>query len=328
MPSSGVLPLAGGGASTKSSAIFSGKGYGVLVSGLFEVETTDDPARDEFETMLGLAQALAQQIGKDPLADLAFAVDYSAGLLSLSDPVRWPAGSVVKTILAPGTDDPTSLHALYASPPESTQGIAHKLVHAHASGAGHYEVLFDVPSPAIAHPNVVVKITRIQSVDGVDPGPDQDDLEASVQIRSTDSASDQAYASKKLTPNHDVHTTPWIVQRKMVDDHVRVSLWLSDFTAGPASGYVSGAFGTGSDCGTVNGHSYPPCPDIVTPIDLDPQTGGQWGGELADPGAELDLDLKTGKITGDATGQVGRKLVVQGNEKARGKVELVITVQP
>ena len=317
LPGNGTLSVDSGNATAQAVDVFEGTGGGVLVSGVFEIDGAPAGVRAEFETMLGLASALASQIGDDQVADLAFAVDYSAGLLSLSDPDKWPPGSVVKTIIPAASDDPMSLLQLYVTPTETAQGIKHKIVHAHSHGSGSYELLFNVPAPPIQKSNVVVRIKKLESLDGVDDGADQDDMVAAVAI-GNESWSDWKTATHTFLPNKDVLNTTWVVQRKMSESVAQLRIYLRDFSEGPESGVVSNGW-TSAPCGSYGGKQYQPCPDTVTSLDIDSKQG--------EKAADLFVDLETGAITGSTTAQVGETFTLQGTETPRGRMTIKITVE-
>jgi hypothetical protein len=321
-PETGALEgLNAGGVVPLDRQIFSGGAVnnGLLVTAAFEVDGDAADARDDYTAMVVLAKPLALQLfqqGDTPqqkLTRFAFALDYTVGLLAAGQPDRWPQGALVKTKM---DQFGTSLAGLAAAPPSNDGGVAWKLAHTHDLPAGKYVVYFDVPSTAPpAQKKIKVKVTRIEALQPEQGG---DDLTLRVAIGNDD-------AEKKLPDNTNLSTKTWTVERMVNPGTKTIELALSDFTPGPAYGYVDW-YGSNQMCGDWGAQgSYAPCPAIVAAIDLD--AVNDW---MYDPDsfiAKLNVNTETGAITGEATGQVGTPLTVQGGMYPKGSVKITVTVE-
>jgi hypothetical protein len=290
--------------------ILEGKPQVALVASVvFEADDDDAERRAEYLAMVALAGGLAEQLIApndflhSPLVDYAFALDYTVGLLALSDPARWPAGALQKTMLGLGAD--IDLHSLYSTPPTMAGAVPWKLAHVHDTSAGKYTLYYDVPAPALARPNIRVKIVGAKSFD---PEVGGDDLRVEVEIGD-------ASVAKNLGKNKNTHTLGWAVQRKVLGGQdVALKVRLLERDDGPSSAITFSESGI-SGCGEPQ---FAPCPEIQSALDVDAAAGA---GEL-----NLVLHLATGKITGDATGDLGETLSGTGATGKRGKLDLIVTV--
>lgn len=305
-----VTDLAVGDIEPVDRTILQGKpGLALVASVAFEADGDDADVRAEYLAMVALAGGLAtqliepEQLPQFQLADYAFAIDYTVGLLALSDPDRWPAGALQKTMLGYAQD--ISLHSLYATPPTMAGAVPWKLAHVHDTSVGKYTLYYDVPSPILTRPNVRVKVVGAKSLD---PETGGDDLHVEVAIGD-------AGVGKDLVDNKNTHTLTWTVQRKVApgtDVTLTLSLWERD--DGPSSGWSFSETGGVTACG---GPPLSPCPDSQSILDIPP--GG--GNTLF-----LTLNPATGKITGGVTGDVGQTLSVTGNSGKRGKLDFIVAV--
>lgn len=296
----------------------------LLVSAVAEVDGDADVIREDYALMLSLAEALAGQLVSSgdsidkKLSQFAFALDYTVGLLAIANPAKWPQGALTKSLLV----GPTSLHELYANPGTKDGVVPWKLSHDHDLPAGHYTVYFDVPAPPLNRPTLVVKMTRLESLD---PEPGGDDLMATIGIGS-------AYADADLAPNKNVHTKTWTVKRDLAPDRKTINVWIeaSEFDDPPAWGFVTTGW-SASKCGDWHdGWNYPDCPPIITPLDISPvaASGEGWFYDAA-VHVQLDVDLETGDITGALSGKLGEPIVLQGDMAGyRAKMKLTISLVP
>jgi len=317
----GAVALNAGQVADDRVDLYEGTFGGVLASAVFEADGDAPALRAEFEAMVGLAESLALQVGgnQDPLVNMAWALDYSAGLLALSDPEHWGPGTVIASALGNQGDVGLTLHGLYATPSQSANGVDHKHVHHHQAGGGSYDFMFDVPAPEVATPNVRVTVDKIQVIEGVDEGADQDDLHLKVWI------GDES-VHHKLTPNKDVHTFDRIVQRKMVSTEVPIYVELTDHSR-PKKGYT-GTLYNKKKCGDWgDGKDYLPCKLKIRELDVSPVANTNWGGEGPSAGS-IVVDVGSGQVSGDVSGNVANKVVLQGNHGHRARVELKIEIIP
>lgn len=303
--------------------IYSGKGtFGLLSTVAFEVDDDAAAARDEYLAMVALARPLAVQLfqqGDLPdqkISRFAFALDYTIGLLAMSQPERWPQGALVKTKMSGDPYYGVSVSSLAATPVSSDGGVSWKLAHTHDLPAGKYVVYFNVPSTTPAdQKNIKVKITRIEAIDFEQGGAD---LTLQVGIGNED-------LEKVLADNTNVSTKTWTVQRKVNPGDVTVSVDLWDTDAGPPYG-STGYYGGGQLCGKwPDGKEYAPCPDFVRWYNIDKTPGDYYYGKPY--AAQLKLNTSTGTITGDADGNVGQELTLTGTAFPKGKVKVTITVE-
>jgi hypothetical protein len=292
----------------------------LLSTAAFEVDGDAAAARDEYAAMVALARPLATQLfqqGDFPdqkMARFAFALDYTVGLLAMSQPTRWPQGALVKTKLS-GSNG-TSVGSIAATSVSNDGGVSWKLAHTHDLPSGKYVVYFNVPATTAAdQKNIKVKVTRIEALDFEAGGAD---LQLRISIGNETLA-------KKLADNTNVSTQTWTVQRKMIPGKIPIQLDLWDLDKGPAYGTTS-YNGGGAKCGKwPDGTEYGPCPDAVHPYNIDATPGNdQWGPPIV---THLELQTGTGKITGDATGDVGQELTLTGTAYPKGKVKVTITVE-
>lgn len=308
-PQSGTITgLAAGDIDPLDRSLYSGaNAYGFLATAVFEADDDDEALREEYLAMVALAKPLAEQLATPGdtlttrLGRFAFALDYTIGLLAISNPTRWPAGVLQKSMVGLGT--------MWATPAATAGAVPWKLAHVHDLPSGHYTLYFDVPSPPIVLPNVKVKITRLESLDPESSG---DDL----TLRTTISYES---LTKTLPTNKSVHNPNWTVQRKVNPGQILIEIGAQDFDAGPDYGTIGGGFGGSVPCGDPPGPAeHTPCPDSYDALDFDP-IDVYWS-------ARLTLDIATGKITGAATGNVGDTLTMTGDDGQRGKLKVVITV--
>ena len=257
--------------------------------------------------MIGLASALAKQLvttsddSIERLERFAFALDYSIGLLAVSDPGRWPNGALQKTVLG-GT---TSLKNLYFTPPAADEGASWKLLHDHDMASGHYKIYFDVPASIPPQPNVILDVKRVEALDPESNGAD---------MRVTVGIGFSAEATRTLARNKNVHEPRWSVQRK-VNRAVEAFIRVEELVEGPAWGEVELANGTYEPCGESHpSGSYPPCPGTWQHLATDPSGSGS---------VDLWIDVESGAISGDVNGQAGKSLTVQGLHGARARVTFV-----
>jgi len=308
-PQSGtVTGLAAGDIDPLDRSLYSGaNGSAFLATAVFEADDDDVALREEYLAMVALAKPLAEQLVNPGdttgtrLGRFAFAMDYTIGLLAISNPTRWPAGVLQKSMVGLGT--------LWATPAATAGAVPWKLAHVHDLPSGHYTLYFDVPAPPIVLPNVKVKITRLESLDPESGG---DDLTLSTTI------ADESL-TKTLPGNKSVHNPSWTVQRKVNAGQILIKIGAEDFDAGADYGTVGGGLGGSVPCGDPPGPAeHSPCPDSYDALDLDP-IDVYWK-------ARLTLDIATGKITGAAIGNVGETLMMTGDDAHRGKLKVVITV--
>ena len=338
LPDSGALSLNAGEWHAKRKTLFDGKKTGVVVTAVFETDGDTDRMA-EFETMLGLAEAMAQQNGGGSVGSLAFALDQTAGVLSISDPDGWPPGTLTTTIVG-GQNDPLSLKGMYGSEKSKYGGIDYKLVHPHVIGSAEYKVFFTVPAPTVHAPTVVVKVEKVEALAGNDPGGDKDDLGFAVAIGNQGKIWD-------LLENDDAHSGTWIVKRPMVSDEVPISIGLWDYNPSGSgySGYdpmgiAEALTELGKSLNTVPMYGCgsglnATCPDYITLLDVGPRKDtnpfGGWGGsqntEVAGA-ARMKLFVATGKIEGAIKGDVGDELIATGNIRhPRGRITFRVEIE-
>ncbi|HWB73800.1 MAG TPA: hypothetical protein VG755_02570 [Nannocystaceae bacterium] len=323
-PETGALEgLTAGEVAPLDRPVYSGKGaFGLLSTVAFEVDDDAADARAEYLAMVALARPLAVQLFQqgDTLdaktSRFAFALDYTIGLLAMSQPERWPQGALVKTKLSGDSYYGVSVASLAATPVSNDGGVPWKLAHTHDLPSGKYVVYFDVPSTTPAEQkNIKVKITRIEALDFEAGGAD---LTLQVGIGNAD-------LEKVLADNTNVSTKTWTVQRKMNPGSVTVTLDLWDTDQGPPYGTTS-YYGGGELCGTwPDGKTYAPCPDFVRWYNIDKTPGDYYYGKPY--AAQLAVNTSTGEITGDATGDVGQELTLTGTAFPKGKVKVTVTVE-
>ncbi|MEM6990786.1 MAG: hypothetical protein AAF721_09820 [Myxococcota bacterium] len=322
----GTIAMNAGDVHAQTAEIHALKYAGLAVSAVFEHDHGVGNLAAEFEIALGLAEAMAKQNGGNLLAGLAYALDQTAGVLSLSDADLWPPGTLTKTIV-PKTGDPMALSSLYSTPKSSSNGIDYKFVHPHTIASGQYEVFFTVPDPELPAKMVTVTIKEISVLSGVDQGADQDDLHVMVSIGGYSGSK-----GRTLRKNLDVHKNVWTVRRPMVSSTVPIQIALYDDSTPPDDDQGGAAFANLNLPNLYPCSSMPfGCPDYTTDLDVSPARNegtGKLGGviEVAGP-ASFELDLNSGKITGDTTGDVGDVLSARGGMRGpRARVKVRITV--
>lgn len=288
--------------STKVYQVASNAPAALAVTAAFEADGDTTTMREDYLAMLALAEPLAIQAeGETSLDDYVFALDYTMGLLHLSDAAHWPNGTLTRSVLS----QDTSLQSLWATPSQTTGGIEWKLRHDHSIGAAKYSVFFDVPGPAVVMPAVTVKIVNVVSIDGVD-GSDADDLNVRVAIGDEDK-------TKKLAENDDDPNISWGVQRKIELEPRTITVEVWDYSPAPEAGSTGGWFP--SLCGNWAGKLFPPCQPVITPLVI----------KGSATKLILQYDPVTKKITGDATSKVGDFITVAGSSGKRVQVKLKIT---
>ena len=320
-----ALSMQTGDAHAHAADVHVGKRPGLAISAVFEHDGTDGNRAAELEVMLTLAEQLAaQQPGTNKLGNLAFALDQTAGVLSLSDPDGWPAGTVAATLI-PAQADPASLAALYATPKTTEDGIDYKLSNHHEIEGGDYQVFFTVLAPEPTAKRVTVKLERIDVLAGVDPGADQDDLVVGVSIGDDPNGS----WLRSLPADRDHHNNIAIVRRPMVSSQVPIKIWLRDVEPNEESGEIYGMSSAPapSPCAIINLG----CPESSKAIDVSPsaKTEQTWQGNQQVPTPiELSLDVATGQISGDVSGKTGDALSSKGNMRSpRARIRFRVTVE-
>lgn len=253
--------------------------------------------------MLGLAETLGLQAeGPATVEDFLFGLDYTMTLLQLSDPARWPAGTLQRTVLVADT----AVMQLWATPPALVGGVEWKVKHVHTIGAATYTAYYDVPATGLADANVQVQLLQVASLTGVDPGADADDLVVRVAIGDAD-------LGKVLAADDDTPPISWAVKRKIRDAPRPITIEVFDRSPGlPAGFYDPPGPAPLSACGG----DYSPCPPIEVPLVLR---------GAADTRLDITYDPATGKLSGDVTGDRGDTIIVQGSGGKRGKVKLRVT---
>jgi hypothetical protein len=244
--------------------------------------------------MLALAEGLATQLGGG-LDDFAFALDYTVGLLAISDPA-WGAGALVKT---PVSKSGTSLGELWLTAPATTGSVKWKLRHRHEYADGTYDVFFDVPNTSPGTTTLVVEVLSVEVLAGAEPG--GDDLAVAIWI------GDESL-SKQLDDNDNKQYPGWKVARIVSSDPtIRVSLW--DRNPPPAKYYDAFAKKCVDDAGFFTA----PCPAGKKPV------------ELGANAQSLKWDLETKQLVAGATAKSGESFVVFGDGVHPGRVKLRIT---
>lgn len=296
----------------------------LAVSVVVEVDGDAQAMRDEFATMLGLAQGHAQLLAQagdtdvQRLTRFAMSLDYTVALLAVADPERWPAGALQKTMM----HGPAGMKTLYATPAATDGAVPWKLAHDHDLPSGRYKLYYDVPSPVRPRKTLVVKMTKVEALD---PEPSGADLVASVGI-------DDAFAEKTFARDDNAHTISWIVRRKLAPDR---AIAVVDLLVWDRESPVSGWWFDGhesSPCGAHGDVHYPPCPDNIEAVDVNPDAA--WGfGPTGSPSkhAQLRVDVATGEFSGPGqlSGKLGDALTLQGDAVGiRGRVKVVITLEP
>ena len=296
----GTMNMTSGDTSSISTGVLDGvthQGPAVVLSAMFEADDDASQLRAEFDAMLQLAGALSDQLtgpgsnADNGLANLMFALDYSVGMLGLSDPGTWGPGTVVVTPLPEGLRAPGSAPELLA------HGIEHKFEHAHTIGSGAYSMYLDIPTVKITLPNLRVVIEKVEVLDGVDPGADQDDLTLTVAIG-------YAKASRTLEPDTDLHLNPLVAQRRVSGDRVGIRISLSDFSAGSQPEHRR--------------------------LDVNPRNRvtNLFGAVLDENLAtEAGVDMSSKTVSGDVSGEVGQQIVTVGDGWPRARVTFRVLVQ-
>ncbi len=308
LPASGAIEGLGAGTNLPQSlpVLTGAKGDARLaITAAFEADGNTDALREDYATMLALADVMAVQAeGATTLAAFEYGLDYTLGLLHLANPTQWPEGTVQRTLLK----DDLDLYHLWATPAQTTNGIGWKLRHDHAIGDASYSVYFDVPSPAVAMPTLKVQISAIESLDSIDQDGSAADLEVRVKIGAGDGK------TKTLSENKDKPSVNWTVQRQITDAPHTIVIEVYDLSPPPAFGSVQdGPYGATHLCGNWGGvGNYPPCPPEKTRLVL--------RGD-GDTSLDIQYDPKTKKLSGDVVGDAGATLTKIGSGGKRGKIK-------
>jgi hypothetical protein len=317
---------------------------GVLfISALLKDKGDLQAQKDDLAVLYNLAQTLAvHAAGSDRMTALSDAVNYSTGILHLSNPEKWSPDTVVTRLVS---DEQYS--KMYLTPPQTTAGIAWMFDSKHDTGGSDYEVFFRTPANTVQRPMVNVTILEAKAI-GKDPG-QADGLPNFVGGVSIGAGSDTQTAKRRFAKHTATVAPAWVAQRAMLPaQQVTISISLSDLHAAPEfaydrtgeqDSYCAPAPRATDPSGQPLGLTYyeGPCLEFHSTYDINPAQA--QGGVDTDPTRYPEIsptptsqisfvyDLKTGAISGDVKGKKGDVFTVSGNAPEPQRATLRFTVE-
>jgi hypothetical protein len=292
----------------------------VLVSSVLMDDGTLDAQTGDLEVLIGLAQTFASTVlGDDRMTPLKTGIDFTMGTLHLSNPEKWSTKAVQARLISI-----TDLKDWAVQDAKNTSGIHWRFDEKHDARGSDYQLFFNAPGAAPQLKNVSVTIQSLTALGSVkDTENGSADLGAEVSVGGVSKAREFAKDHNSVTPG-------WTVQRGMVmaaNKKVHVTLTVYEKDAAPDFAVNTGGWGSCSMCGdwdkakAFTGVCFYAggCTPIFNNVDVNPKPdvgSGGWGSYQVRT-VDVDVNLTTGAITGDAVGTKGNLITVTGDNPER-----------
>ena len=260
-------------------------------------------------------------------------LEYTLAILQLSNPNKWSPDAVKLRLITAADFD-----AIFTSAATTTSGIPNKFSFKHDTKGSNYSAFFTTP-PAPASKSVKVTIKRVVALGSVKDT--ENGLADHVVTVSIQRPGDGAFVTRALKKDANDVSPNWTASRKMVPEKALVRIRV-DLTEHDDKREVVACPGhqpyTVCYCGdtykpypepvvAMRDYDYKgPCKDTTHEVDINPKTKSiSCNGALGCRSMELDYDMLSGKITGDASGKRGDVLTVTGIDPTRkARIELTV----
>lgn len=310
----------------------------LFVSALLRDEGDLVQQESDMSVLFGLAQAFAANVpGDDRIGALKQGLDYTAGVLHLSNPAKWSTNAIASRIVTPA-----EYGSWFNSSPQSQSGMPFRFQTAHDPGGSAYTLFFNTPNvPAPAATMVKVTVSRIAALGAV-KDTENGKADFGIEVMIGAQSGNRAYPK-----DENVMTTAWTVERKMFGSGVvPIQIRVYELDAVPYTYFSGGGFLNSTwscaYCGVAppdqvsnvtNCVPIGPCSPTFNVCDVSPKGGAApdtcaSGCTDAKPTTTLsfDVNLATGAITGDLTGKRGDTLTSTGgaSEPRRTAIDVKI----